>query len=1301
MKKNVRLVLLFALIAVMLVMTAVFASAADVATADDFKAAVAAGGEITLTDNITLDAGIIIDKDVTINGDGHTITFTAGTALDANVYVTTSTSHADRFVASYAFRVTGGNVTFENVTVSAPADATAKPAVLLVSAATDVTLDGFVSNGGYITVVVDAAAELTIDGATNLGAGSQRQYILTTTLNATNAVITLKNGVIKNDTAITDKGDMIYLSSKVTFNMQGGEIGSGTDAAIYSPAAGTINMTGGTVVGKNGFNTACALNITGGEFATAGYCINVRDGAPACSISGITATGGTPIQLSSKNAVTIDDCTLTSGTGGIAVLAKQTGANGSLTITNSTLTGTDNGGAFSVQSDYGAAITITDSYLYGYAGVRVYAAGRATVNATRVTYRPYAGQGSGVFVRVDGSTTLTGSVFNLTDCDINLTEGHTGEAQDSTGNIVYLTDNAVSVFNLTNCTVVKNGTGNGFNVNNDGQINIKGGSYTYSGTGNMFYISDGSANLSIDGGTFTYNGTSNMLDKRNASTVVIENATLTQNCEGKDLIYTTGGTNGTIIVTNSTLTHSTGGNVLHVTNAALVNFTDVTCEGKVTVEDAISPNIIFTDVTYTEKVDPNTVIVETSAKIKNFELNGTTMTWEDAMAALQAGDTLFIIGAVDWNIVIDTTVTFTLDGNGAELPFLTVAAGANVTLTNITVNAQASVAPAVTVEVGGTATFGEYCALYGAVGADALWVKGTATIDGAELVNDHNDAITNQGTLNFISGYVQVTGTSGDGIYNIAGGIATIGADATIEAIGSGAAINTNGTVTVNGATITATGAGAAIKMNAGSVVTIEYAICQGTIYVIPSAADSKADLTIEDGIYSAGNYYHAQCVNAVIFMNGASGGAANVTINGGSFTNEGTVAMSYTDVAAASSSVIALNDGNASLTITGGTFALTGEGCTIYIRNSKKAAISNATITSEGQAAVFYARSGSNTTLTNTTVSGDTIGVWYGGNHSMTLTDCTINCTTAVRVQNNVTSASYKLNFVGGKIETGANGTLLDIEALSLEEGVEVKPYTVTFNGTMIVDQNATTDSVFGAANVVLTKVIVLTSTAKEIKTGVMLTESSPAVKVAGVKHFLYMTAAGAADAALDNGASVRVDATAEMTGIRFTGSATKVDDAVYGILIAPADYVAAAGAFTKEALDTWADAKSIAVPYVMAEAQKSLHDNGDGTVSFSVALVDIQSRNYGRSFAAVPYVTVGGETTYGDYDSTNNARSMKSVATEALADLLTDAELSELVNTDADKAAKYIYTITIGGVEYASKYSADDRAALEKYIA
>ena len=169
-----------------------------------------------------------------------------------------------------------------------------------------------------------------------------------------------------------------------------------------------------------------------------------------------------------------------------------------------------------------------------------------------------------------------------------------------------------------------------------------------------------------------------------------------------------------------------------------------------------------------------------------------------------------------------------------------------------------------------------------------------------------------------------------------------------------------------------------------------------------------------------------------------------------------------------------------------------------------------------------------------------------------------------------------------------------------------------------------------------------------------------------------------------LFDGASVRL---MEPTGLRFTASIAKEDLAVfasvtgYGIVIAPTQYVQAAGEFTMDALEGISVAEGS--KYLKIEAEK-LVDETDDEVIFTGVIGNIRTQNYNVDFSAIVYVEADGQVYYSAYNTAANSRSIRTVATAALADLN---------NTQTEE---YPYAVD----DQFSPYTAEQRAVLTAFL-
>jgi len=142
-------------------------------------------------------------------------------------------------------------------------------------------------------------------------------------------------------------------------------------------------------------------------------------------------------------------------------------------------------------------------------------------------------------------------------------------------------------------------------------------------------------------------------------------------------------------------------------------------------------------------------------------------------------------------------------------------------------------------------------------------------------------------------------------------------------------------------------------------------------------------------------------------------------------------------------------------------------------------------------------------------------------------------------------------------------------------------------------------------------------------------------------------------------------------------------VNSITFGTLIAPLDYVQKVPAFTADLLD------NAGLAYLDIEAKNGLIYNLDGSVTIRAAINQIKEKNYDRAFAAIAYVkyTVNGEEVclYSAFDAEQNARSLKQLATSALADTMN-------IQTST-------YRFAVGDGTY-SRYTDEQRAAMTVYV-
>lgn len=229
--------------------------------------AAADGATITLSKDLELSTYVSINKSVTLNLNGKTITesgdhviaVTGGSVTISNGNIALSAGSG-----TYALSVTGGSLTLQGVSVNGTgaSGVLASGGSLVVNGGTSINC----ANGSGIRVINGAQA--TMNGGS---------------VNAQNGVFIANQGsaFTMNDGQITGSqygivGNGLSQNAGTTINIKGGSVSSSVYIAIFHPQAGTLNVTGGSVQGPLGGIgiKSGTLNISGGTIAgtsSAGY----------------------------------------------------------------------------------------------------------------------------------------------------------------------------------------------------------------------------------------------------------------------------------------------------------------------------------------------------------------------------------------------------------------------------------------------------------------------------------------------------------------------------------------------------------------------------------------------------------------------------------------------------------------------------------------------------------------------------------------------------------------------------------------------------------------------------------------------------------------------------------------------------------------------------------------------------------------------------------------------------------------------------------------------------------------------
>ena len=597
----------------------------------------------------------------------------------------------------------------------------------------------------------------------------------------------------------------------------------------------------------------------------------------------------------------------------------------------------------------------------------------------------------------------------------------------------------------------------------------------------------------------------------------------------------------------------------------------------------------------------------------------------------------------------------------------------------------------------------------------------TVTINGATLENDGVAIQATSGTITvkggtFRSGSIVVNGAANltvtDGEFHLATGMQVMLGTVVIE---GGAFYGANGalistilvvseeegveleapTVTINGGTFE--NEGNALEAEWGTVT-----LAGGTFRTNGISVGGETDLTV-----TAGKFY---------FAAGMQVAGVAVAINGGAFYGEG-----------AGENHLFFVDAGAELTINGASLEVKGEGYDVFRANEDGVILVDAaTITICGGATVATDLNGVEfagdpdngvRTISVVIAAGSTLpseseedipgyaGQWWSVNWFVKLEQAITEDTTVSTLED-LSGAIEELlaDYADITVEdncqvsvsfTVANGATLTIDIdgedidvfgtlVTVENGslVIANGKFIVAAGASIVSGGALTvenglfivtgqsEMLFDCTTIDIVKAIVVGEDCT-IMEGTALNEYAAQVLYGGNTYRAWVKLA-ATDAEISAsqvlGAEIEISAVVEvadgMGGIRFksTISAAVAEKLLqkyptatfaFGTVIAPAEYVAAAGAFTMEALGGLAvtGAKYVDIPATVTKVDA----DGNGIPeAFSGALISLNSTT--RAYAAVSYIKVTtGEGTivlYGEYDSAVNARSAKQIADAIIAD-------------------------------------------------
>lgn len=435
----------------------VVSNATSVESADDLKNALAAGGNIKLTAAITLSTALTVNKDVTIDLNGQTLTAT-GTAFEVTSGKLTIEGNGKLTSGVDAISIKGSEDANVEVTIGENVEIEATDCCIVVPNS---------NNSENITIIT--AGKLSATGNYNTVQFNG---------NAKGVTLNVTGGTISH-TAANAVG--IYFPCDGTLNISGGEISAAT--AVYVKS-GNLNITGGTLKGNG---NAADYSFNGNGCNPTGDALVIDNCAYPSNISSISVSGGSFVSTNGKavgsyagNGVTeVKTGFITGGTFSDASAFEHLGDNANVTL------GADMELTKAITITKTATINLNDFSITAPAcdAFEVQTGGLLTING---------GADSEVYAGTGGDNVTVGSVCAVfaNGGNVVINGGYYKVAPDSNSE-------------RNDCIYAKQSS----------QITINGGKFEYTGEssdengkdGDMFLLNcfdESSAKITVNGGTF-------------------------------------------------------------------------------------------------------------------------------------------------------------------------------------------------------------------------------------------------------------------------------------------------------------------------------------------------------------------------------------------------------------------------------------------------------------------------------------------------------------------------------------------------------------------------------------------------------------------------------------------------------------------------------------------------------------------------------------------------------------------------------------------------------------------------------